>query len=252
MEFAAVRHFANKNYCYALEKGRFLIRLETRRGDVKSVRLHTQEKYLPAGVTMRAHHMRLACWDQYRDYYEASIAIDMVCLRYFFELEDASGQVAYYGDRGITGQRIQDIGQMFDCPQTLREEERFLLPGWAKNKVIYQIFPSRFATDKPVPEELWYQAPIDHGTDLQGSLRGIINRLDYLRELGVDILYMTPVFRSKSSHKYDIDDYYAIDPSFGSKEDLRELVHKAHRRGMRVLLDGVFNTLLPAFSPFGT
>ncbi len=250
MEFAAVRHFANKNYCYALEKGRFLIRLETKRGDVKSVRLHTQEKYLPAGVTMRAHHMRLACWDQYRDYYEASIAIDMVCLRYFFELEDASGQVAYYGDRGITGQRIQDIGQMFDCPQTLREEERFLLPGWAKNKVIYQIFPSRFATDKPVPEELWYQAPIDHGTDLQGSLRGIINRLDYLRELGVDILYMTPVFRSKSSHKYDIDDYYAIDPSFGSKEDLRELVHKAHRRGMRVLLDGVFNHTSTGFFAF--
>ena len=107
--------------------------------------------------------------------------------------------------------------------------------------MIYQIFPSRFATDKQVPEEVWYQSPIDLDANLQGSLRGVIDHLDYLQELGVDILYMTPVFRSRSSHKYDTDDYYAIDPSFGTKDDLRELVRKAHSRGMYVILDGVFN-----------
>ncbi|WP_322169685.1 alpha amylase N-terminal ig-like domain-containing protein [Acutalibacter caecimuris] len=241
MELAAIRHFADKTYCYALEKGRFLIRLETKRGDMARVRLHTQEKYLPAGLTRQVQDMELACADRYRDYYEAVVTIDMVCLRYFFEMEDATGRVLYYGDHGFYEQCIQDVGQMFDCPQTLREEERFLLPGWARNKVIYQIFPSRFATDKEVPEEVWYQAPIGHAANLQGSLRGIIDRLDYLCELGVGILYMTPVFRSRSSHKYDIDDYYAIDPSFGDKEDLKELVSKAHSRGMYVILDGVFN-----------
>ena len=241
MELAAIKHYDNRNYCYALKKGRFLIRLETKRGDLIRVRLYTQEKYLPGSLTRQTHEMTLACHDRYRDYYEAVVTMDMICLRYFFELEDRSGQVLYYGNHGFYNAAIEDPGRMFDCPQTLREEERFLLPGWAKNKVIYQIFPSRFATDKKVHDEIWYQAPIGYRANLRGSLRGIINRLDYLRDLGVDILYMTPVFQSKSSHKYDIDDYYAIDPSFGCKEDLKELVRKAHERGMYVILDGVFN-----------
>ena len=252
MELAAIRHFADDYYCYALEKGRFLIRLETKRGDASAVRLHVQEKYLPVSYrdTRQVYDMTLACSDRYRDYYEAAVSVDVVCLRYFFELEDASGRVAYFGNHGFYDTCITDIERMFDCPQTLREEERFLLPPWAKNKVIYQIFPSRFATDKPVPEEVWYQAPIDLDADLQGSLRGVIDHLDYLRELGVDILYMTPVFRSRSSHKYNIDDYYAVDPSFGTKEDLRELVREAHSRGMYVILDGVFNHTSVDFPAF--
>lgn len=243
MELAAIRHFADKNYCYAVGEGRFLIRLETKRGDAAKIRLHVQEKYIPTSYldTRQIYDMTLACQDRYRDYYEAVVSADVVCLRYFFEIGDASGQVIYYGEHGFYDQCIEDIGRMFDCPRTLREEERFLLPGWAKNKVIYQIFPSRFATDKEVPDEVWYQAPIDLDADLQGSLRGVIDRLDYLQELGVDVLYMTPVFLSGSSHKYNIDDYYTIDPSFGTKEDLKELVNKAHNRGMYVILDGVFN-----------
>ena len=62
---------------------------------------------------------------------------------------------------------ITDIEKMYDCPQNLREEELFELPAWAKNKVLYQIFPSRFATDKQVSEEEWYQAPIGHRADLK-------------------------------------------------------------------------------------
>ena len=149
--------------------------------------------------------------------------------------------MAYYGNHNFYEERITSIDRMFDCPQNLREEEIFELPAWAKNKVVYQIFPSRFATDKDVPEEVWYQAPIGHQADLKGSLRGIINRLDYIKELGADILYMTPIFSSSSSHKYNIDDYYAIDPSFGTREDLKELVDRAPEMGMYVILDGVFN-----------
>lgn len=243
MEYAAIRHFADKNYCFALEKGRFLIRLEVKKGDAARVVLHTQDKYLPLRFmdTRREYAMRPAHSDGYRDYYEAEIEINVVCLRYFFEIEDRAGNVVYYSNHAFYDRPVTDIDRMYDCPQTLREEERFALPGWAKNKVVYQIFPSRFASDQDVPEEVWYQAPIGHRADLKGSLRGIIRRLDYLKELGVDILYLTPVFRSRSSHKYDTDDYYTIDPSFGTKEDLKELVRRAHGLGMYVILDGVFN-----------
>lgn len=243
MEFAAVRHFADKRYCYALEKGHFLIRLETKKGDVESVILHVQDKYMPLKWmdTRQAYLMRAVCSDNYIDYYEAELEIDVVCLRYFFEIRDTAGRVVFYGNHNFYEEYITDIDRMYDCPQNLREEELYELPEWAKNKVVYQIFPSRFATDKAVSEEEWYQAPIGHQADLKGSLRGIIQHLDYIRQLGVDVIYMTPVFSSNSSHKYNIDDYYRIDPSFGTKEDLKELVGKAHALGMYVILDGVFN-----------
>ena len=243
MEYAAIRHFADQKYCCALAQGRFLIRLEVKKGDAVRVVLHTQDKYLPLKLSdsRRTYAMEPAWSDGFRDYYEAVIDIDVVCLRYFFEIEDGAGTVAYYGSHQFYDEPITEIDRMYDCPQNLREEERFTLPAWAKNKVVYQIFPSRFASDQDVPEEVWYQAPISHKADLHGSLRGIIDRLDYLKTLGVDILYMTPVFASKSSHKYDTDDYYRIDPSFGTKEYLKELVRRAHGLGMYVILDGVFN-----------
>ena len=140
--------------------------------------------------------------------------------------------------------------RLFDCPQTLREEECFRVPQWAANKVVYQIFPSRFATHKPVKDSVWYQAPIGPRANLEGSLRGIIQRLDYIQNLGVDILYLTPIFYSYSTHKYDTIDYYTIDPSFGTEDDLKELVAKAHEMGLRVILDGVFNHTAPEFFAF--
>ena len=73
--------------------------------------------------------------------------------------------------------------------------------------------------------------------DLHGDLRGIIEHLDHVQNLGIDVLYMTPIFKSYSSHKYDIIDYYQIDPSFGTTEDLRELVQEAHKRGMKIVMD---------------
>lgn len=194
--------------------------------------------------------MEIAYSDNYIDYYEAVMDIDVVCLRYFFEIEDAFGKVTYYGNHNFYDECITDLDKMYDCPQNLREEEIFELPEWAKNKVVYQIFPSRFATDKDIPEEIWYQAPIGHMTDLKGSLRGIMEHLDHIKELGADILYMTPVFRSGSSHKYNIDDYYSIDPSFGTRDDLRELVSRAHGLGMYVILDGVFNHTSVDFHAF--
>lgn len=252
MEYAAIRHFADKKYCYAVEKGRFLFRLETKKGDVVKVILHGQEKYLPVKFmdTRQERQMEIAYSDNYIDYYEVIIDIDVVCFRYFFEIEDTSGKVTYYGNHNFYDECITDIDKMFDCPQNLREEEIFELPDWAKNKVVYQIFPSRFATDKDIPEEIWYQAPIDHKADLKGSLRGIIEHLHYIKELGADIIYMTPIFSSNSSHKYNIDDYYSIDPTFGTREDLKELVSRAHKLGMYVILDGVFNHTAVDFFAF--
>lgn len=252
MEYSAVFHKGDKNFCFALDKNKFLFRIRVKKNDMKQVILHYQDKYLPISrVDTRAQkEMYCASSDVYCDYYEATLEMDVVCLRYFFELVDYEGNRTYYGDYLFYDEVITDIEDMFDCPQNLREEERFIVPNWAKNSIFYQIFPSRFATDMQVEEELWYKSPIGHKDNLQGNLRGIIDHLDYMKNLGIDVIYMTPIFQSNSSHKYDTIDYYNVDPSFGTKEDLKELVDKAHEKGMRVILDGVFNHTSPNFFAF--
>lgn len=243
MNKAAVWHEATQRYCFCLEPGRFLFRLQTGAEPLRAVYLHTRDKYLPLTIrdTRLKTPMHRVCSDGLRDYYEAELSFQVVCLRYYFEIVDEAGVSWFYSNDRFTREPPTDIERYFDCPQNLREEERFIVPQWAKNKVLYQIFPSRFATTWEVPERIWYQAPISARADLLGNLPGITGRLAHIRELGADVVYMTPIFYSHSSHKYDTIDYYRIDPAFGTVNDLIALVEKAHALGLRVVLDGVFN-----------
>lgn len=252
MEFSAITHFGDKRYCFAMSKDHFVIRIKTKKNDMKEVILHYQDKYLPLKImdTRRTAVMKKVCFDHFCDYYEVELEFSVVCLRYYFELTDYEGNTKYYGNLQFFDEPITSLDYMYDCPQNLREEEMLLVPEWAKNAVVYQIFPTRFATTEAVPEEEWYQTPIDGRVNLKGNLRGIINKLEYLHDLGIDVVYLTPIFRSDSSHKYDTYDYYLIDPSLGTKEDLKELVEKAHSLSMKVMLDGVFNHTSQKFFAF--
>lgn len=252
MEYTGIRHEADKRYCFAIEKGKFIIRIQTKKDDMEKVVLHWRDKYIPLELadTRDACEMEKVASDRFFDYYEAVVEMDVICLRYYFELIDKVGEISYFGNCEFYDKEIDSIHFMFNCAQTLREEEQFDIPQWANNKIVYQIFPSRYASSKDVPKELWYKTPIGARDDLKGDLRGIIEHFDHLVELGVDIIYMTPIFKSASTHKYDTLDYYQIDPSFGTEEDLQELVELAHSHGMRVILDGVFNHTSPNFFAF--
>ena len=243
MEYSAILHDMDKRFCYAIDKGLFVIRIQVKKDDIKEIILHYMDKYISIEMkdTRKTVPMKKIASSQFHDYYEAQIRMDMICLRYFFEFTDMQGEKAYYGNYEFSKECITNIDRMFDCPQNLREEEMFEVPEWAANKVVYQIFPSRYAASQPVDKELWYKAPITFTDNLHGDIRGIIDHLDYIRDLGIDVIYLTPIFKSDSSHKYDTIDYYQIDPSFGTAEDLRELVQKAHQYGMKVVLDAVFN-----------
>lgn len=252
MIYAAIRHEATQDFCFCIRPGKFVFRIQSAKDDLHRVTLHSRDKYLPLKLkdTRKATPMHKVACDGLRDYYEAELEFHVVCLRYCFELEDKQGNRVYFSNCGFTDSIPDDLERLFDCPQTLREEECFHVPSWAANKVVYQIFPSRFATHKNIKDRIWYEAPIGPKANLEGSLRGIIQRLDYIKNLGVDMIYMTPLFRSNSSHKYDTIDYYSIDPSFGTEADLKELVEKAHGMGLRVILDGVFNHTSPVFFAF--
>ena len=126
-------------------------------------------------------------------------------------------------------------------------------PAWVRDAVFYQVFPDRLArsgrVDAPGELESWEAEPTTHGLK-GGDLYGVVAHLDRLRRLGVNALYLNPVFASASNHRYHTDDYYRVDPLLGGNEALRELLDEAHARDMRVVLDGVFNHSGRGWWPF--
>jgi cyclomaltodextrinase / maltogenic alpha-amylase / neopullulanase len=126
-------------------------------------------------------------------------------------------------------------------------------PAWVRDAVFYEIFPDRFARSesvaRPGPFEDWDAPPTNAGLK-GGDLLGIVEHLDHIASLGANALYLTPVFQSASNHRYHTYDYLAVDPLLGGDGALRELLDAAHRRGMHVILDGVFNHTGRGFWPF--
>jgi cyclomaltodextrinase len=126
-------------------------------------------------------------------------------------------------------------------------------PDWVQDAVFYQIFPDRFARSERVPKpsnlQPWGSPPTANGYQ-GGDLLGVVEHLDYLQDLGINAIYFNPVFASGSNHRYHTFDYYTIDPMLGGNEALRTLIDAAHRRGIRVILDGVFNHASRGFFQF--
>ena len=172
---------------------------------------------------------------------------------YAFRFTRADGSTVCYGRSGWCGQDALVRWQL-----TVYEDTP--TPAWFGQGVTYQIFPDRFRrtsvpdvggmvgrrwvhdnwSDQPVflPDE---QGQITNRDFFGGSLAGITEKLDYLKSLSVSTIYLNPIFEADSNHRYNTADYHAIDPMLGSEEDFRTLCREAHARGIRIILDGVFN-----------
>lgn len=118
------------------------------------------------------------------------------------------------------------------------------VPYWVQDAIFYQIFPDRFARSETANEkpnlQPWGSTPTVRGFQ-GGNLRGIIEKFDYLLDLGVNAIYLNPIFASSANHRYHTNDYYKIDRTLGSMQDFQALLDVAHSNGMRIVLDGVFN-----------
>lgn len=183
-------------------------------------------------------------------------------IHYYFEFADGTTfQALRQIEALVPGQPDPIFGQWTRRPfQIAVYDPASAPPAWTQGQVIYQIFPDRFAKGMLPPDVRPRVAKNVHGReplylewgDLPelppkgrdfhgGNLRGIIDKLEYLQDLGVECLYLTPIFESPTNHRYDAMDYFAIDPMLGTETELVELVEKVHQRGMRIILDGVFN-----------
>jgi 4-alpha-glucanotransferase len=183
---------------------------------------------------------------------------------YYFRL-DTGDALLYYGNNqaGLGGE-----GALYHHEPPGYQITVFLprqVPAWLKEGVMYQIFVDRFCRDEQYLREAgikrlaqqqgllhvnWYDTPfyikdaagrVTRWTFFGGNLPGITAKLDYLRELGVTILYLNPIFESASNHKYDTGDYLKIDPLYGNEALFEELVREADLRGIKIILDGVFS-----------
>jgi neopullulanase len=128
-----------------------------------------------------------------------------------------------------------------------------ITPEWVKHAVFYQIFPDRFASSskvtKPSSLDAWGAPPTLHGYQ-GGDLIGVTERLDYLADLGINAIYFTPIFQSASNHRYHTHDYFQVDPILGGNAAFKILLDEAHRRKIRVVIDGVFNHASRGFYQF--
>lgn len=253
VNLAAIHHMNWLEYRHTLPDGRLCIRLRTGKGDWVSVALHIGDMYgvgNPANRVDKAA-MTLMWSDNLFDYYEAVVHRKDLRISYLFSLANGA-QTVWLDQDGLflPGERDAQKGpSCFPYHHAFAAEEK---PAWARGCVGYQIFPDRFRRSGPAKRGLqkWESTRIANNYRFGGNLRGIREAVPYLKELGVDMVYMTPIFLSDTSHRYNTFDYYTIDPLLGTEEDLRALVDTLHENGMRILLDGVFNHCGVEFEPF--
>lgn len=259
LNFAGVWHRAQDNFAYALNEELVEINLNTGY-DVDEVyliwgdpfkRISREKRIIETdrlpmdGPKKLAHHKR----------WSAVVKPPFKRVSYYFELH-AGGEIWNYMENGFIAP--DDLGKVrlesFKFPW-LNPIDICRHPAWVKDTIWYQIFPERFrrggvlnADALPDWEEGVKQAK--RGDFYGGDLRGITEKIPYIRDLGANGLYLNPIFEAPSNHKYDTVDYLKIDPNFGINEDFRDLVDAAHRHGIRVMIDGVFNHSGRFFAPW--
>ncbi|GFZ32421.1 neopullulanase [Clostridium zeae] len=247
----AVYHRAKSNYAFAINENTLAIRLRTASKDIDEVKLHYGDYWeeVDGRWVWRKEkvNLKIEFETDLFTYWRVDINPKDYTLKYGFELIKGQDRLMYI-ERGffdVDDKSIEnDINSYFSFAY-INSIDIFKSPSWAEDTIWYQIFPDRFCngdkSNDPENVHHWEEKILGTHEFYGGDLRGIIEKLDYLKDLGITGLYLTPIFKSPSSHKYDTTDYFEIDPHFGTKEELRALVKEAHSRNIRIMLDAVFN-----------
>ncbi len=243
MKLDAILHIPMSVYCHGLDERHIVYRLRCARDDLKKVTLFygdTACRVTPIFFTPVA--MEKVAFDKLFDYWEVTVDSLYDRVYYYFQMDDGAQTLLYYG-HVFTDKKVDDRSQYFKLPINHRADIA-KVPDWVQDAVVYNIFPDSFATSHryisgaPVTQD--YQGQPIHGK-LGGTLRGIAENVDYLKDLGINCIYINPIFVAGEYHKYDLLDYFHVDPCFGGDEAFREMVETLHANGIRVIIDGVFN-----------
>ncbi|QVI35483.1 alpha-glycosidase [Lacticaseibacillus chiayiensis] len=255
MNLAALAHRPESEDSFLYTDKTLHLRFHTARQDVAKVTVLYGDPYwrIPDAsgadqLVYQRQAMTLLGTGQVLDHWGVTLEAPYRRLQYLFEVTGRDGSVWLFGDRGVRENTVDarhEAENYFRMPY-FQAIDRVKTPDWVKTTVWYQIFPERFAngdpSNDPAGTKPW--RPADHpGREdfYGGDLQGVLDHLDDLQALGINGLYFCPIFTASSNHKYDTIDYLNVDPAFGDKALLAKLIHAAHQRGMRVMLDAVFN-----------
>ena len=244
MFLEAIEHRMDSPYCHAIDEKTLVIRLRAKKGDIKECTLFYGDRAYPSeSVEMYPVEMKCAATDMLFDYFEIELQSEYPRVCYYFKLFDGESTIYCCGSAFYDKIDCQR-NEYFQFPY-LRREDIARIPEWSKNAVIYQIFPDSFATGEKyitkTGKQVAYSDNITCVSKNGGTLKGIADNILYLADLGINCIYLTPIFAACHYHKYDTIDYFSIDPCFGTNEDFKEMVAKCHEKGIRVIIDGVFN-----------
>lgn len=251
---SAILHIPMSQYAFAQGEHVLTVRLRASRGDLETCTLYWGDRACPESPVCFEKTEMAVCWrDELFDYYETTLEHSPQRVCYYFKLVKGAEWYFYYADEFHQSgpDRILEDGfvvegrsEYYQYPFILRSEI-LQIPEWFRHCAVYNIFPDSFADGKRSIKGKEKTVVEKNGqtyrTKCGGTIAGIRENLDYIQDLGFDCLYLNPVFKAGEYHKYDIVDYFHIDPCLGTDEEFRELSDEVHRRGMRLIIDGVFN-----------
>lgn len=249
MKKEMVLHIPMSQYAHGIAEDKVVIRLRTAKGDLQQVTLFYGDTACRQNpIIFYPEKMDKVASDLYFDYYEAEFVSKFRRIYYYFLLDDGKETSYYYSDffRTILA---EDRSEYYKIPFNHREDIADV-PEWVKDAVIYNIFPDSFASfkgkitgvgDRKLFQNEHMETPEYTTSNLGGTIKGIGENAGYLKELGINCIYINPIFAAGEYHKYDTLDYFHIDPCFGTNEDFKEMVQIMHQYGIRVIIDGVFN-----------
>ncbi len=253
MNRSAILHIPQSQYAFADDETTLTIRLRTGVGDLSCCILYYGDRACnKSPVDFFPLPMGVAASDELFDYYEVTIRCPFNRVCYYFKLEKGEEWIYFYADIfskelpdfELDGVVIEGRSEYFQYPFILKEEVPDVAE-WFKSAVVYNIFPDSFASDRHRIDQCGKEITLDSGdvstSKLGGTIKGITKNLDYIASMGFNCIYLNPIFTAGEYHKYDLLDYYHIDPCLGTDEDFKELVDLVHEKGMHIIIDGVFN-----------
>lgn len=249
MDRQSILHIPMSEYAHGRSEERVVIRLRAKKDDLKKVTLFVGDTACRKNpIDFFPFEMEVVASDLYFDYFEADFVSPFKRMHYYFLLDDGKETINYFS--GFFRNDLPDgRSEYYKLPFNHRADIADI-PDWVHDAVIYNIFPDSFATKKGfitgAGTETTYKN--DKMTEavktkgrLGGTIKGISENVDYLKDLGINCIYINPLFAAGEYHKYDTIDYFSVDPNFGTNEDFREMVKTLHANGIRVITDGVFN-----------
>ena len=240
-------HYARLPWATPLGPHDLAVRLAVARGSCRAAAAVFRDRY---GGTEDIQPLSWLGDEGERSHWHGVVHLPTRRFAYRFRLEDGAGNTSWLGADGLA--EMRGGTSWFQYPY-VGDGDLHEIPPWAVGAVFYQIFPDRFCNGDPAidpPGTLPWGAAPTGSSFFGGDLQGIRQRLGYLADLGVQALYLTPIFQARTNHRYDTTDYYRVDPALGTEQDLRRLLDDAHALGLRVVLDGVFNHCGAQFAPF--